>query len=229
VTGKEPRRVGAGGLRRVCTTDPNVAAEALAAGGVVAVPTDTIYGLAARLDRPGALEAVFALKGRPLGLALPVLVGDEGQLPGLVARWPPDAARLAQVFWPGPLTIVVEARDEIGRRLGGDGRTVGLRQPAHEVVRGLCRMSGPLAVTSANRHGDQPCTTPEEVLATFGPGASNLAVVLDGGRCDGSPSTVVDCAASPPRCRREGGVPWDTVEDALKSSSIPRGPDADPV
>lgn len=187
---------------------------ALDAGQVVAVPTDTVYGLAARIDRPGALEAVFALKGRPPDLALPVLIGRWRQVRRAAEEWPRTASAVAARYWPGPLTVVVPARPELGPLLGGDGRTVGLRQPRHRDVQRLCRDAGPLAVTSANRHGEPPCTTPDEVRAAFPDGG--VALVADGGRCDGVPSTVVDCTVSPPACLREGGVPWSWVEAALR-------------
>lgn len=200
----------------VATDGRSVAAalEALDAGGVVAIPTDTVYGLAARLDRPDALAAVFAAKGRPAGLALPVLVGRWQQVHDVAAEWPRSASMLAARYWPGALTVVVPVRESLGAHLGGDGRTVGLRQPDHRWVRSLCRRAGPLAVTSANRHGEPPCTTAGAVQRAFGAGA--LSLVVDGGPCDGVPSTVADCVASPPACLREGGVPWPWIEAALR-------------
>jgi tRNA threonylcarbamoyl adenosine modification protein (Sua5/YciO/YrdC/YwlC family) len=187
-------------------------------GGVAVVPTDTVYGLAARVDRPAALRAVFEVKGRPDGLALPVLVGTWRQVPAVASEWPRSASVLAARFWPGPLTVVVPARPEVGPLLGGDGATVGLRRPANRFVRSLCARTGPLAVTSANRHGQAPCTTVDEVLAELGgPGAPRaLGVVLDGGTCDGTPSTVVDCTGSEISCIREGAIPWGWVQAALR-------------
>jgi L-threonylcarbamoyladenylate synthase len=185
----------------------------LDAGGVVAVPTDTVYGLAARLDRPDAISAVFELKGRPQGLALPVLVGEEDQLDEVVSRWPPAAHLLAARFWPGPLTLVVPAPPAVGRLVGGEGATVGVRHPRHPVIEGLLRLSGPLAVTSANLHGQQPCTSAAEVTRVFGAGV--VAAVLDGGPCDGEPSTVVDLAAGPPRCLRAGAIGFKAILAAL--------------
>ena len=132
---------------------------ALDAGEVVAIPTDTVYGLAARVDRPAGIAAIFTAKGRPPGLALPVLVGRSRQVHEVAETWPRLAKVLTARFWPGPLTVVVPARPEIGPFLGGDGRTVGLRCPAHRDIRRLCRLGGPLAVTSANRHREPPCTT----------------------------------------------------------------------
>jgi L-threonylcarbamoyladenylate synthase len=181
-------------------------------GGVVGVPTDTVYGLAARLDRPAAVDAVFALKRRPPGLALPVLLGAPAQLDQVVAAWPSCAARLAGRFWPGGLTLVVPAPAVVGRAVGGDGATVGVRVPDDEMVRQLCLRCGPLAVTSANRHGSPPCTRPCDVVGEL---AGELSLVVDGGTRNGAPSTVVDCALEPPACRREGAIPWEDIEAAL--------------
>lgn len=185
-------------------------AGALCRGEVVVLPTDTVYGLAARLGHPGALAAVFELKERPPGLALPVLVDDIGQVGEVAAAWPAAAAVLAGRYWPGPLTLVVPARPEIAGSLGGDGTSVGVRCPDHDVVRSLCRIVGPLAVTSANRHGRQPCTTAAAAASAF-PGI----LVVDGGTCEGVPSTVVDCTASPPRSLREGALAWSELAAVL--------------
>jgi L-threonylcarbamoyladenylate synthase len=187
--------------------------EALDNSLVVAVPTDTVYGLAARIDRPDAIAAVFAAKARPAGLALPVLIGRWRQVPEVAGVWSHNASMIASRFWPGPLTVVVPAVDGLGERLGSEG-TVGLRCPQYRSVQALCRDAGPLAVTSANPHGVPPCTTAAEVVEAFD--AAEVAVVLDGGRCDGEPSTVVDCTVEPPVCLREGGVPWAWVEAALR-------------
>jgi L-threonylcarbamoyladenylate synthase len=182
---------------------------ALDGGAVVGVPTDTVYGLAARLDRPAALRAVFAAKGRPPGLALPVLVSGPDQVEVLARSWPLTAAGLAARFWPGPLTLVVPALEDVGPLLGGDGTTVGVRCPDLILLAALCAAAGPLAVTSANRHGRPPCTTAAQVAAAFDPAA--VPVVVDGGSCDGVPSTVVDCTKTPVRCLREGGLRWVDV------------------
>lgn len=189
---------------------PEPAVRALHAGAVIALPTDTVYGLAARLDRPAAVAALFALKGRPAGLALPVLVADVAQARSLTDAWPEGADRLAARLWPGPLTLVVPAPAALGRLVGGDGTSVGVRCPDQALVRLLCAISGPLAVTSANRHGRPPATTADEVRAAFGePG--ELALVVDGGRCDGTPSTVADCTTWPPVELRAGGLAWAEV------------------
>jgi L-threonylcarbamoyladenylate synthase len=190
------------------------AAAALAEGLVVAIPTDTVYGLAARIDRPDAMAAIFDAKRRPPGLALPVLVGRWHQAREVASSWPRAASMLAARFWPGALTVVVPVDPALGAELGGDGTSVGLRRPRHKFVQALCRRAGPLATTSANRHGEQPCTTATEVRGTFG--AQDVTVVIDGGTCDRPPSTVVDCTVTPPKCLREGAIPWSWLEAAMR-------------
>lgn len=189
-------------------------AAALDDGKVVAIPTDTVYGLGARLDRPAAIAGIFAAKDRPPGLALPVLVGRWRQAKDVAARWPRSASMLGSRFWPGALTLVVPVDPSLGALLGGDGKSVGLRHPDHRFVRTLCRRVGPLAVTSANRHGAPPCTTAAGVRDAFS--AVDVGLVVDGGTCDGVPSTVVDCTATPPTCLREGGIAWSWIEAALR-------------
>ncbi len=185
------------------------AVEALLAGAVVGIPTDTVYGLAVDAGRGEATEAVFALKRRPPGLVLPVLVADVAQAEGLAAGGLPDLARrLAAHFWPGPLTIVVERRGDLDWAIGGDGRGIGLRCQAHAVARTLCRRVGPLATTSANRHGAPPLTTAGDVIREFG---AAVAVVVDGGVCHGTPSSVVDVTGGTVRCIRDGAIPWSEV------------------
>jgi tRNA threonylcarbamoyl adenosine modification protein (Sua5/YciO/YrdC/YwlC family) len=184
----------------------------LRAGHVLGVPTDTVYGLAARLE-PGAIDRVFAAKGRPVDLALPVLLGAKEQVDRVAASLADAAAVLADRFWPGPLTIIVRARRALGQLVGGDGRTVGIRWPNHPLVEQICLAMGPLAVTSANRHGDPPCTSAARVRAAFG--GQLVAAVVDGGECAGAPSTVVDCTKRRPTCVREGALSWTEITRAL--------------
>ena len=185
----------------------NTAVAALRAGDVVAIPTDTVYGLAVDPTRPGATDALFALKDRPETLDLPVLVGTMEQADALAGPdgLSPTARRLAQVFWPGPLTIVV------ARALGAKRDTIGLRLPDHAVARALCDEVGALATTSANLHGDPPCTDAGAVRRVFG----SKVVVVDGGHCGGSPSTVVS-VFEVLHCLREGAVAWADVEGAAR-------------
>ncbi len=183
------------------------AVAALRAGGVLIIPTDTVYGVAVDPRVPGATEALFALKGRPPEVALPILVASVEQALMLAADAVPESSRrLMQRWWPGGLTVVVARREGMGLELGGpDQATVGLRLPAHPVPVALARAVGPLAVTSANRHGRATPVTAAEVLDQLGPG---VAVALDGGPCRGAASTVVSCADDETlRVLREGVVP----------------------
>lgn len=189
------------------------AAEALREGLVVALPTDTVYGLAVDPRRPGAVERLFALKERPMEVALPVLVGSREQV-DVVAR-PLDsvAEHLAVRYWPGPLTLVVPRRYGFTADLGGPPsarQTVGVRWADHAVVQSLCHRLGPLAVTSANLHGAPPATTAHQVASSF-TGAEAPVVIVDGGTCGGIPSTVVECRGLASRCLREGAIPWDEL------------------
>jgi len=199
---------------QVITADELAAAiAALESGLVVAVPTDTVYGLAARLSTEG-VAALFSLKARSTERAVPVIVGSLEQARAVAADWPESADRLARHFWPGALTLVVPASAVIGGLVGGPGDTVGVRWPRHGVLGALCAALGPLAVTSANRHGAPPATTIDELVAAFGSGGGP-ALALDGGRCDGAPSTVVDCTVDPARSLRDGGVPWSEIDVVL--------------
>jgi L-threonylcarbamoyladenylate synthase len=189
-----------------------LALRALRAGAVVGVPTDTVYGLAAILE-PIALGRVFEAKGRPGDLALPVLVDGLEQVRSIATSFPPVAAHLGEVFWPGPLTLVVPAKRAIGKMIGGNGRTVGVRWPNHPLLETFCNELGPLAVTSANRHGEPPLTSAEAVRGAFE--AELVSLVIDGGHCAGEPSTVVDCTARVPRCVREGALSWSEIEARL--------------
>jgi L-threonylcarbamoyladenylate synthase len=179
---------------------------------VVGVPTDTVYGLAARAGSPEGCAALFRLKGRPPAVALPVLVGEvEAALELAAPSARPALEAVARALWPGPLTVVVAAARPLVH-LGGDGTTVGLRLPDDKVVAALCKHAGPLAVTSANRHGGDPCTSADEVLAAFPVG---LAAVLDGGRRAGAPSSVVALRDGEVVVLRPGPVGAEDVRRAL--------------
>ncbi|MEY2473968.1 MAG: L-threonylcarbamoyladenylate synthase [Actinomycetota bacterium] len=172
-----------------------MALERLLAGEVVAIPTDTVYGVAVI---PAYTHALFALKERPTDVALPVLIAE-----------PTDAASYATFAvdltdcWPGALTIVGTRTGESREwDLGGDPSTIGLRCPDDDDLRGLLRLTGPLVTTSANKHGEPPCTTAPEVHAALG----DDIFVINGGVRDGRPSTVVDATQSPVRVLRQGAV-----------------------
>ncbi len=186
---------------------------ALAEGRAIAIPTDTVYGLAVDPFLPGAADRLFELKVRPRDVSLPVLVSGLEQALELATAVPASAAALMARFWPGALTVVLPARPGLGADLGDDEATVGIRCPDHPVPLALCRAVGPLATTSANRHGEPTLTTAADVAATFG---DAVVLVLDGGTCTGSPSTVVDCTGVEPKLLRKGRLPWADVVAALR-------------
>jgi L-threonylcarbamoyladenylate synthase len=192
----------------------DVAVEALAAGAVIAVPTDTVYGLAVDPLQPGAAARLFAVKTRPEQFALPVLIADPTEL-GEIAQLSPAACRLAARYWPGPLTLVLARRPGLTYELGGDPSSIGVRCPANDLVRELLRRAGPLAVTSANLHGKAPLHTADEVREHF---EAHITVVLDGGRCDGKPSTVVSLTGPAPQCLREGLIDFTKLRATAADS-----------
>ena len=187
---------------------------ALAEGFPIGIPTDTVYGLAVDPFVPGASDRLFAAKRRPRDVDLPVLVASTEQALTLATAVPPLAMRLMQRYWPGPLTLVVPRRPDLEADLGNDEATIGLRCPDHPVPLALCLKLGPLATTSANLHGEPTSVTAQEVAEVFG---ELVPVVLDGGECRGSPSTVVDCTGVEPRLLREGRLPWHAVQRAAGS------------
>lgn len=186
---------------------------ALTAAQVVGLPTDTVYGLAADPFRAGATDHLFAVKGRPRSVQVPVLVADVGQALSLAAGATGQARALMERWWPGALTLVLPRRPGLVADLGHDRSTVGVRCPDHPVPRALAARLGPLATTSANRHGQPPLTTAAAVDEELG---SQVALVLDAGPCTGTPSTVVDCTGAEPRCLRHGRIPWAEVSAGLE-------------
>ncbi len=177
------------------------AAAAIRAGLVVAIPTDTVYGLAVDARIPGATARLFSVKGRPESTALPVLVASFAHAETL-GVFNDNAVELVTRHWPGGLTIVVPRRPGVSIDLGGDPATIGLRWPAHVIACQLFDATGPLAVTSANRHGEPPCHAVADVTAIFG----DLVLAIDGGLCDGAPSTVVSIVDEQVRVLRQGAV-----------------------
>jgi L-threonylcarbamoyladenylate synthase len=190
------------------------AAEALARGALVVLPTDTVYGVAARPDLPEATARVFAAKGRPRDLTLPVLVADAGAA-GLAGSLDGRALSLAQRFWPGPLTLVVPRTEASTPWDLGEGRdTVGLRVPDHRWTRSLLEETGPLAVTSANLSGEPTppdCDGVKEAL-----GDSVEVYVCDDPRPAGPPSTVLDLTGPEPRILRQGALDRETLLAPLR-------------
>jgi L-threonylcarbamoyladenylate synthase len=179
-------------------------AAALTAGGVVVLPTETVYGLAALPRDQSATERLFELKGRSADVPVAVLCADAAQAleladPGIG----PAMAAVADRWWPGPLTLVVRRRVGVHLYLGEPASTIGLRVPDHDVVRAVAAAIGPIAATSANRHGEPTPTTAAAVLAALGPG---VALVVDGGEVTSSASTVIDATGDPWIVLREGPI-----------------------
>ena len=207
---------------RIVPDDESGRAEAIAAlraGGIVALPTDTVYGIAVALDTPGGIEALFAAKRRPPEKAVMLLIGDAAQA-RTIGQWPPAAAALAEAFWPGGLTVVVPQRPDISlpSALTGGAPTIGLRVPDHPAPRALAAAVGPLPTTSANISGMWEARDADEIRAQLG---DVIAVVLDGGVAHGGPaSTVVDCTVDPPRILREGAIAPERVAAALDAAGI---------
>lgn len=174
------------------------------------VPTDTIYGLAALPTVPGAVDRLFALKGRPADMPIAVLVAAVEQVEAL-AELSDIARRLAEAFWPGPLTMVLPRKAGVDLPLGEPHTTIGVRWPDHPLIRALAADVGPLATTSANRTGEPtPLTAAEAAAAALtGP----VGAVLDGGPCAGVASTVVDLTDPEVPVLREGGI----TEDQLRA------------
>ncbi len=174
----------------------DAAGDALRAGRVVAIPTETVYGLAA-LPTPDALARVVAVKGRAPDKGLPVLI-DSVEQAQAIAVVPPAARAIASALWPGPVTLVLATRPEVSLPplVTGDRPTVALRLPDHAVPRALARALGPLALTSANRSGEPDATTAEGVVRALGDGAGeSVPLVLDAGPAPGGvPSTIVAVA-----------------------------------
>jgi len=184
----------------------------LAQGRVVGIPTDTVYGLAARLDLD-AVAGLFEAKRRPATLPIAVLCATAESAASVGASWPLAAQRLASSYWPGALTIVVPAPGPLAALVGATG-SVGLRVPDDATCRAVLAATGPLAVTSANLHGEPPATTAAAVAASFD--AALVAAVLDGGTCDGAVSTVVDVTGEQVIVVRNGAVDADDVRSASR-------------
>ncbi len=183
-------------------------------GGVLAVPTDSFYGLAVDPFREEGGQRLKQIKGGRLDSPFPVLVGNVAQLTGLVRTIPPQAQILMQKFWPGLLTLVMEAQARVASVVTAGTGTVGVRQPAHASLCDLLMEIGPVTGTSANRTGVTPCRTAEEVSDRLG---REVDLILDGGTTPGlAPSTVVQMVDTI-RIIRHGAVSSDDVRRALGS------------
>jgi L-threonylcarbamoyladenylate synthase len=182
-------------------------------GGVVAYPTDTLYGLAVDPRNPDAITRLYALKGRDAAAALPLIAADLSQAEE-AGRFDRDARRLANVWWPGPLTIVVPVGPAIHASALGGGGTIAVRVPDHPDARALARAFGfAVTSTSANASGRPPTASPDEVAAAL----PAVDLLLDAGTAPGgAPSTIVAFRTGVPECVRAGAIAWDRVLESLR-------------
>jgi L-threonylcarbamoyladenylate synthase len=189
------------------------AVQILRAGGIVAFPTDTLYGLGVDARKDEAVERLFAVKGRARDTAVPLIAADFGQAME-AGNFGARERRLADAFWPGPLSIVVPARRAVSRLALGGGSTVAIRVPAHGVARDLARAFGfAVTATSANASGEPAAETADDVVRAV-PGVD---LVLDGGAVPGGlPSTIVTFVRGVPTLVRAGAIAWDRVLKSLQ-------------
>lgn len=202
----------------ISTDDPAaipLAVDTLRRGGLVAFPTDTVYGVGAHGFLPAAIQRLYEVKGRPHTKAIPLLIADEPQMQQVARMVPPKATNLIRQFWPGALTLVVWKSDLLPAELTGSGPTVAVRLPDHPVARALIRATGvPLATTSANRSGHPDSITAADVERELG---ATVDLILDGGACPGgTPSTVVDLTVEPPAVLRAGPISEQDIRAVLE-------------
>ena len=214
-------------VRRVAD-DPAGRDEAIAvlrSGGVIALPTDTVYGIAVALETPGGIELLYAAKSRPPDKAIALLLADVDQA-AEIGELTEAARALAGTFWPGGLTLVVPRRADRslpaaltgGDLAPGDIATVGLRVPGHATPRALAAAVGPLPTTSANRSGEPEARDADEIEAMLG---EAIDLILDGGRSSGGlASTVVDLSGGRTRILRHGAVPEAAIRRTLESATL---------
>ena len=187
-------------------------------GGLVAFPTDTVYGLGALAFSGLAVAKLYPAKGRAETKPIPVLLDGLGALQHVAQDLTPEAEALARTFWPGPLTLILRRRPQLPAEVSPT-ETVGVRVPNHPVALRLLAAAGPLAVTSANRSGEPDACTGEAVLAALG---GRFDLLLDGGPTPGGrPSTVVDCSRSPYEVLREGPISRAQIEQAIGPAGTP--------
>ncbi len=191
-----------------------LAASELSHGRVVAYPTDTLYGLAADPRNSDAVDCIYRLKGRASVAPLPLIAADIDQVNACVTESSPLSCRLAECFWPGPLTLIYDAGAALAPAMLAGGQTVAVRVPAHPVAAGIARVfCHPVTATSANRSGGYPLSEASQIAKEIPDG---LSLILDGGPTTGDlPSTIIDARGSAPVLIRSGIVPWERVLQSL--------------
>ena len=210
------------------STDVELAAARLRAGGLVAMPTETVYGLAADARNRAAVTRIFELKGRPADHPLIVHLGSADELTEWAADVPPTALRLAATCWPGPLTMLLPRRADVDDSVTGGRNTIGLRVPSHPLAQSLLARAGSgLAAPSANRFGKVSPTTARHVFDDIGASLDpKRDLILDGGPSTvGVESTIVDLTVDPPQVLRAGAISADDLGRLLASEiADPSGP-----
>jgi Sua5/YciO/YrdC/YwlC family protein len=190
------------------------ALEILQRGGLIAFPTDTVYGVGALAFDGKAVESIYKAKDRPIEKAIPVLIGDATDMEKVGMDIPDIVYQLAARFWPGPLTCIVPKKPTLPESVSAT-ETVGVRVPDHEVARAILHAAGPMAVTSANISGRPSPSTAQEVLAQLG---GRIDLIIDGGTTPGSvPSTLVDCTGNELKILREGPISLEEIKLKLSS------------
>jgi L-threonylcarbamoyladenylate synthase len=188
------------------------ALEILQSGGIVAFPTDTVYGLGSLAFNNAAIESIYTAKNRPIEKAIPILIGDLSDLERVADDIPDMALRFATRFWPGPLTCIVPKKQTLPLAISATS-TVAVRIPDHLNARTLLCAAGPMAVTSANISGQPSPSTAQEVYEQLN---GRIPLILDGGKTKGGiPSTLVDCTSKEPVILREGPISLDELLAAL--------------
>ena len=189
----------------------------LARGGIVAIPTDTLYGLAVDPLSPAALARLMTVKGRPSERAVALIAADMAQVVADLGVLPPVAQKLASAYWPGPLTLLVPRPDSIPAELSGGSPLVGVRVPNNDAARELCRFWGHvLTATSANLSGEPASDDPDHVARVFQD--RDVGLLLDSGKTKGGPpSTVVQAVDDDVRLIRPGAISWDEVLQCVRA------------
>jgi L-threonylcarbamoyladenylate synthase len=198
------------------------AVAAVQQGSLVVLPTDTVYGIGADAFTPSAVSALLAAKGRGRNMPPPVLVGSVRAAGALAETLGAFGQDLIDEFWPGPLTLVFRASPTLKWDLGDTNGTVAVRMPLHPVALELLRRTGPMAVSSANRHGMPPATTAADAEDQLG---DAVPVYLDGGACaDSVPSTIIDLTGTMPRVLRAGAISADQLRKMVPLIDLPNDP-----
>ena len=193
------------------------AVDLIRSGGLIAFPTDTVYGIGVSAFHTDAIDRIYRVKGRSTLKAIPILLGDAEIAEQITPSFSPIVKKLTENYWPGPLTLIVPLHSSLPENLSSTP-TIGLRVPDHEFTLTLLRKTGPLAATSANISGESSALSAEEVQFQLG---GKVDLILDGGRSPGGlASTVLDCTGKEPVILREGPLTWEDIQSELSGSTF---------